>query len=270
MALEKHSSKPSEEVFHRLTGMRILSLPATTRFVRDPEVDILNPTALATRARRELNERPELTTVVIEGEFTHLSFIHEPDLLPIEVHDIAPPQPPKLLHQAQRVLAYQDVGAPVDLQPRVGDLVKMAARAETGEVVLPCYGGDDLPSGKTIHYLDRLPEGLDELEATLIGCRRSLDIYQGHYGGEPARFVNICPADDEYLKKREASKLPNGSPEDTLCLAKCCQLKEGFEAQGNVAYVGWGATLQDVEEALCHLVRRAIDGGVAPVNEAEA
>lgn len=283
LALDKHSPRPGEELFHRLTGLRVLALPGTTRFVRDPGVDVLNPTALATRAQRELEEHPALTTVIIEGEFSHLSFIHEPELLAIEVHDLAPPRPPKLLHQARRVLDYHDVGAPVELRARLGDLVAMASRATTRAVVLPCYGGseqrfpigaagedteggpqDHPPPDKVIHYLDRLPPGLDELEATLIGCRRSQDIFKGHYGSEPTHFVNICPVDDKYLKKRE-SQTPTEGP---LCLAKCCQLKEGFQARGNVAYVGWGATLQDVEGALCHLVRRAREAGVAPLNEA--
>lgn len=283
IALDKDSDKPREDIFHPLTGLRIVSLPGTTGFVRDPTVDVLNPTALANRAQLELNLHPELTTVVLEGEFNHLSFIHEPELLSIEVHDIVPPAPPKLLHQARRVLGYHDVGAPVQLQPHLGDLATMATQAATEEVVLPCFGGDSqgriggeagaeaiepgrqkLHREKTVHYLDRLPPGLAGMEATLIGCKRSMDIYTGHYGQGPAHFVNICPADDEYLKQKERL----GPDEGHLCLAKCCQLKEGFEARGNVTYVGWGATLQDVEGALRHLVQRALKAGVAPMNQA--
>jgi len=287
LAIEKHSDRPGEKIFHNLTGLRVLSLPETTCLVSDPGVDVLNPTALATRAGKEVEANPGLTTVIIEGEFTHLSFIHKPALLPVEVHDITPPHPPKLLHQAQKVLGYHDVGTPVELLPRLGDLGDMAADAGTGEVILPCFGGrerritreatvkepedgrQNVPEKtrsnipvKIIHYLDGLPADLAGRDATLIGCERSMEIYEGHYGGTPAHFYNICPADDEYLKKAEGLEAVEG----TFCLAKCCQLKKGHKACGNVAYVGWGATLADVEGALRYLVDRAREAGVAPIN----
>jgi len=261
IALSHDPQADPDELFQPLESYQILSLPATTFHVEDELVDVLNPTALATKGCNVVHEHPEMTTVIIKGEFQHLSFIHQPRLLPILLHDIAPPYPPKLRAQAEKVLGYQDVGAPVELQTHLEDLVDMACEASTFDVILPCFGGDTLPKAKRICYLDGLPADLPVKGSTLIGCKRSLDIYQGHYKESPAHYRNICPADDEYLKECEARP-----PSDKLVLAKCCQISKGCETKGNVAYVGWGSTLKDVEEALCYLVQRAIDAEVAPVN----
>lgn len=269
VALEKHSDRPKEEIFHALTGMRVLGLPTNCVYLEDDSVDVLNPTALAAKGVEvlgyyELGGGVRPTTIIIKGEFNHLSFIHEPEMLTINLHDIAPPQPPKLLHLARKVLGYHDVGVPVLLEPRLVDIAGMAGEASTREVILPCYSGEAMPEGKNISFLDSLPDKLPEKGATLVGCKRSLDIYEQHYGKDPDSFHNLCPADDEGLKEEE-TRPPSRTG---LTLAKCCMIGEGHVSKGNVVYVGWGSTLADVEGALRYLVGRAKEAGLAPVNEA--
>lgn len=57
-------------------------------------------------------------------------------------------------------------------------------------------------------------------------------------------------------------KLAGDIPEP--CLIRCCQLEEGFNREGLVAEVPWGAEVDDVEAALRDLHRAATtEGGTA-------
>jgi hypothetical protein len=75
-------------------------------------------------------------------------------------------------------------------------------------------------------------------EAKVVGCSLSARIFKAVYGSEP-QLVNMCPVD---LLEKAGIEGP--------VLTKCCKVKEGFEIQGEVAVVPWGARVSDVAAAL--------------------
>jgi hypothetical protein len=79
-----------------------------------------------------------------------------------------------------------------------------------------------------------------------MGCELSLRIFVNLYGSEP-EFYNFCP------KKRALDKYG-----DELAIARCCTVKEGFELAGNSAFVPWGATEREVEDALRTLLKNRL------------
>ena len=91
--------------------------------------------------------------------------------------------------------------------------------------------------GVPIAFLDERPPRADW---TLVGCERSLQIHEHHYGDRPSS-VDICP-------QRLAGA--RGTP----TLLKCCLLERGIERNGHVVTVPWGATLEEVEVGLRELV----------------
>jgi hypothetical protein len=91
-----------------------------------------------------------------------------------------------------------------------------------------------------VHFLDERPPRADW---TLVGCERSLQIHEHHYGDRPPS-TDICP------QRRTGSR-------ETPTLLKCCLLERGVERNGQVVTVPWGATLEEVEEGLRELVGSA-------------
>ena len=76
---------------------------------------------------------------------------------------------------------------------------------------------------------------------TLLGCERSRQIHAELYGTEPAGRVEMCP--------RVHAGVPDGPT-----LVKCCLRERGIEVDGELVVVPWGATLEEVREALRLLV----------------
>jgi len=114
----------------------------------------------------------------------------------------------------------------------------------SGSVMFPCRASglrSDLPT----RYLDETKElSAAELSGvTLIGCSLSARIFKAVYGREP-RLLNMCPLD---LLSTRQIKGP--------VLVKCCRIKEGFEIDGDVAVVPWGARTSEVAAALKAILR---------------
>jgi hypothetical protein len=235
-AVEKHSREP---LFSPITSARWLSPPGRTRLVVDGDVDTGIPTAMLGKALA-LGLEPDETLVVV-GRYEHVNFIAHPEPVVVTVVEVAPPEPPKLWDQVQRVLAVAPLGAAVPRLERI-DLRDLALSSPPGPdgYLFPCRASGFDRLGVPAHFLDERPPRGDW---RLIGCERSLQIHEHHYGDRPPS-TDICPR-----------KL--AGPRDTRTILKCCLLERGIQREGAVVVVPWGATLQEVEEALRELVGSA-------------
>ena len=119
------------------------------------------------------------------------------------------------------------------------DLVELEALAPDAAVVLlPCRGAGVRLDGHEVHYLDERPPERDWM---LLGCSRSRQLHRWFYGrGAPG--PDTCPR-----------ALASGSGP---LLTKCCLLEDRTEIDGDVAVVPWGASLEQVKQALAALARR--------------
>ena len=222
-----------EPLFSPAAAVTVLALPADTVHVRHPEIDPGVPSQLAKVAV----EHPGARAVVVEGRYSHVSFLLDPDPLRVRVREVVPPHPAKLLDQAQRVLDVADDLPPIVLEAELIELDSLIG--DEAVVLLPCRGAGIQLDGRETHYLDERPPVRDW---ALLGCARSRQIHQWFYGrGAPGS--DTCP-------RRSA---PTTGP----LLTKCCLLEDRIEVDGDVAVVPWGASLAQVGEALLALARRS-------------
>jgi hypothetical protein len=228
----------TKNLFSRIEKVEIISMPDSTKYVEDPEIDVLSPTRMAEKAQ-ELGAE----TLIIKGMFEHVSFIHKEKLVPLMVLEVVPPEPPKLIELVKIALYSGNIGKPVKIIPQLIDLREMASKCKSQNIVFPCHASGLKSKGETF-YLDERPEFSQEAlgNMSLIGCDLSLMIFKTLYGVEP-EFYNFCP------KKRAIDMQP-----EQLTVTKCCEIKEGHERIGNIAVVPWGATLKEVEDALNNLL----------------
>lgn len=219
-----------EPLFSPITNIRMLATPSGCRFVEDAGVDVGLASALAAVAVE--TGVPHDGTLIVEGKYSHINFIHRPHPLTIRVFDVVPPDPPKLIDLVERVLAYEPLPA-IRLETTVVDLRKRAAEVEAPAYLFPCRASGVEEMGVPVFFLDEHPDPRDWV---LVGCRRTREIYD-HFYGDGVRNVEMCPRE---LKGRYPEPL----------LIRCCQLEEGFQREGRVAQVPWGAEPEDVEKAL--------------------
>ena len=228
---------PSDELFVPVVDVEVWSGPDRTQLIQDPSVDVGNATALAGAAAD--HGRPGVSGFVVKGRFEHINFIWEPDPVRIFVTEVTPPEPPKLLAQAQQVVDFDEDMPPVDLVLDSVSFDDLAATAPSDSYLLPCRGaGTELPAD--LAYLDTRPPAADAW--VMIGCERSMQFHRHFYGSEPPQ-VDICP------KRRVDEARPDGR-----WLIKCCMLERGVDLDGNRAVVPWGANLDEVRQALRLLV----------------
>jgi hypothetical protein len=225
-------------LFAPIDHVEVLALPDRCRFVVDPETDCANPTALARLAERS-GVGPD-GTLICQGKYDHVNFIHHPDPLVIRVIEVSPPDPPKLFHLIEHVLTYADL-PPIKLELERIELKDLAAKARPKAFLVPCRSGglDDLSA--PVHFLDERPAIREDW--MLIGCERSLQFHRHYYGDEPPR-IEMCPR--VIAGKRNA-----------LTMLKCCLLEFGIERDNNVMVVPWGSDLAMVEQALKEIVTNA-------------
>lgn len=227
-AVSRHSEEP---LFSPITAVEVLALPDTCLLVEDESVDVGNPSALAAKAKA-LGLGPE-ATLVVRGLYSHVNFIHRPKPLKIRVVDITPPNTPKLMSMAHKVLDYADDLPAIQLEPEYFDLRELAAQDPDAEAFLiPCRASG-LNFNVPTYFLDERPA---RRNWTMIACERSRQFHQHFYGDEAPR-IDMCP--------RRLTR-DDGSP----TLVRCCLLEERIEVEGNRAIVPWGATRTQVEEAL--------------------
>lgn len=235
-ALVAIHAEDREPLFAPIEHVEVLALPDTCVFAKDEETDCANRTDLAKLAKKigVGSDR----TLICEGLFDHINFIHHPDPLVIRVVEVAPPEPPKLFHLIEHVLTYADL-PPILLELERIEVRDLAAQVKPKAYLVPCRSGglDDL--GAPVYFLDERPP--ERKDWTLIGCERSLQFHRHYYGDEPPR-VEMCP------RKIAGDR-------DEFTMLKCCLLEFGIEQDGNVAVVPWGTDLQMVEQALKELTK---------------
>jgi hypothetical protein len=222
-----------------LVGVRDAWIVATAEqvaFVVDHEVDTGNASQLARAAR---DSGVDALVYVVEGRYQHVNFIHAPAPLRIRVVEVVPPHPPKLLDMARTVIEYDEDLPPLELDFEPIDLRDLAAAHPTDHYLFPCRcAGLDLDA--TVDFLDAGPP--QAADWTLVGCERSRQIHEALYGGEPHARVDFCPL------------LHDTHEPDALTLRKCCLRERGIEREGSRMTVPWGASLEEVRQALRALV----------------
>src|SRR5262249_36482710 len=179
-------------------------------------------------------------TLIVEGRYDHVNFIHHPDPLVIEVVEVAPPEPPKLYDLVRHVLSYAEL-PPIRVELQRIDVAELARATPAAEYLVPCRSGglDNLPA--PVHFLDERPAA--RRAWTLVGCERSLQFHRHFYGDAPRR-VEMWPR-----------RLAGARARPTML--KCCLLEHDIERDGNVMIVPWGTDLAMVERALKRLVSEA-------------
>lgn len=232
-AVVKITKQNGKDLFRPIVSYEIISLPEDTIFLRDPSMDILNPSALV-----EISMRHPGKTLVIEGVFSHVNFVHGLKPLHLRVLDNIPPAPSKLSCLVKYAMSSGFLDLPIvphvvdiDMQDKVDEV-------QTEAVMFPCVVSG-LKADKPVYFLDEAP--IVNHEVTLIGCHLSQRIYESLYR-KPVEFINVCPSDFV--------------PDDGMpTIIKCCKIKNGHQIEGNVAKVPWGATVPEVTAAIIELFR---------------
>lgn len=216
------------ELFRPIIDHRIVALPEDIDIVVDPSIDVINPSSMARVAERHPGR-----TVVVEGLFGHVSFVRPDEIVRLEVLDVVPPSPSKLSVLVKRALDAGLVHHPVVPRYTEVDLNELASGIATPAIVFPCEASG-LTSDRRIYYLDQVPD-VDE-ETTLVGCDLSGRIFRTLYRRDITR-VEMCPQE---LAPRDGRKR----------LVKCCRVREGYQLKGDLAVVPWGATVEEVADAI--------------------
>ena len=228
LAVVMVEKKRSDGLFRKVKGIRIISLPKNTVFIKDPAIDVLNVPALASVQKRSTGK-----TVVIEGMFSYMSFVSGMKLLRLMAIDNKPPEPSRLRILIDRALSSGLVELPVIPEYIDVDLEEKVKDVKTEAVMFPCKVSG-MKALIPYYFLDKAPEL--EHEVTLIGCSLSNRIYQTIYGKE-VPFINICPVD--------------AVPSDGVkTIVRCCAVKEGYEIEGNTVKIPWGATVPETIDAI--------------------
>ncbi len=223
-------------LFSPIDTIEVLALPDTCVYVQDAQTDCGNRSALAALALKHHVAADQ--TLICEGKFDHVNFIHCPRPLIVKVVEIAPPEPPKLYELVTHVLSYADLPPIVPILERI-ELKALLHGPAPAAFLVPCRSGGLDSLGAPVHYLDERPPVRENW--TLIGCERSLQFHRHYYGDEPPR-VEMCP-------RRIAGR------RDEPTILKCCLLEFDIERDGETAIVPWGADLPMVERALRMLVQ---------------
>ena len=224
-----------EPLFSPIIEAKLLVPPAETAFVEDADTDVGVPSQLAATA---LRRAPQARCVVMQGRYEHVNFILDPKPLRINVAEVVPPQPAKLLDQARRVLDVADDLPPIELVPVLFDIAELARTKPAARYLFPCRSSGLDVGGADIAFLDQRPP---LAEWVLVAPERSEQIHDWFYGEPPAGLVHICP--------RDLARDVEGPT-----LTKCSLLEETIEQDGDHVAVPWGASLAHVRTGLEMLV----------------
>lgn len=234
-ALAEVETADSPELFSPITAIRVLADPSECVWIEDDLVDV----GIASQFSRLTSQHLDARCLVVEGKYSHVSFLLNPEPLWIDVLDIVPPAPSKLVDQAQRILDLAEDLPPIGLVPDERNSLDMLASstlASSKSVLLPCRTTGVDVAGADVAYLDQRPEHEDW---TLLGCQRSADIHASFYGDRPTQ-IDTCPRQFITAERRTSGPL----------LTRCCLLQHGMEQQNRAVLVPWGSSLHEVREAI--------------------
>ncbi|CAD0186831.1 hypothetical protein RUESEDTHA_03742 [Ruegeria sp. THAF57] len=223
------------DLFSPITAVRVLAEPQDCLYVTDNWADAGIPSHLAAVADRH----PGFRCVVIEGRYSHVSFILNPDPIRLHVLDIVPPFPSKLVDQVTRVLDGAEDLPPIVVVPVLTDSREVLADERNPvpqQLLVPCRGSGIDVDNISVSYLDERPA---EKDWVLLGCERSDQIHNWFYK-KPPDLVDTCPR----------KFLPQLSQSDGPVLTRCCLLQEGIEDRADAVFVPWGASLDEVRDAI--------------------
>jgi len=223
-----------EPLFAPIEHVEVLALPDTCFYVRDPQTDCANRSALAALATQHGIGKDR--TLICEGKYDHVNFIHHPSPFVLKVVEVAPPEPPKLFDLVCHVLSYANLPPILPVLERI-ELKELVQDISAPAFLVPCRSGGLEDFGAPIYYLDERPA--ERHDWTLIGCERSLQFHRHYYGDEPPR-IEMCP------------RVIAGSRGEPTIL-KCCLCEFDIEREGEVMVVPWGANLSMIERALREL-----------------
>lgn len=233
-AVVQVGTPPTGALFRPVTDVRFLAGPAEVAFVSDERVDTGNASQMA---RAALASAHGARVCVVQGRFQHVNFIVDPAPVRVRLVEVIPPEPPKLLEMARKVLDFDEELPPMDCDFVPIDLRELAAAADADHLLFPCRSAG-LETDRRVDFLDAGPP--ERAEWTLIGCERSRQIHEFLYGTDPPARVELCP------------RLVD-SVGDEQTLMKCCLLERGLERAGARVVVPWGAALEEVRRALHEL-----------------
>lgn len=215
-------------LFAVATAIEVLAMPDECSYVVDPDADVAVPSMLAAVAAREA---PLARAVVVEGRYSHVSFILNPQPIVVRVEEVVPPEPAKLADQARRLLEVAEDLPPLRLEVNSVSFDSLAAAAPSQSYLLPCRGAGVTIDGARAAYLDERPPHEDWV---LLGCERSRQIHEWFYDESPP-MQTMCPRQRDVVG---------------LVLAKCCLLENEIAVEDTRVIVPWGASLSQVGEAL--------------------
>ena len=225
-----------DRLFNPVSAVEVLSLPDATMWVTDPSVDVMNGNSLATVADAHPGK-----TVVVEGEFGHVNFIHEEKPLRVLVFDLSPPSPAKLNALVSRALGAYQFGRPILAGHAERALGPEGDKLATHPLVyFPCKtAGLSACQPALTRYLDQPPvPDARASQAAVVGCELSVRIFREVFAAEPAAFTDVCPA----THHPEA-------PRGTYLFVKCCKVRPPYKREGNTFVFPWGVQLLDIVDA---------------------
>jgi len=232
--------KNKTEILQEIASVHVLSLPEDTSFVDDPSIEVLSGSLMG-----KLRESKGTKCVVVRGRAEHVSFFIEEPPFDLTIFDVVPPEPSKLAGLVDSVLESDLQDKYVRVRTVTRDLNELAGEVSTEIVMFPCRASGLKAKGRVM-YLDETPVLSEEEKdrVTLIGCSLSARIFKAIYGREVPSLVNMCPKD-------LVAEMGVSGP----VLVKCCRVKEGFEVEGGLGIVPWGARPSEVAEALRAILR---------------
>ena len=126
------SSEDRQPLFSPIRQIEVLALPdACCLRARSGNGLRQSLGACGTRAAKWDRRR---RTLICEGKFDHVNFIHHPQPLVVKVVEVAPPEPPKLFDLVTHVLGYADLPPIIPVLERI-ELKELARNRIAGGVI---------------------------------------------------------------------------------------------------------------------------------------
>jgi hypothetical protein len=223
-------------LFRDIAQIDVIALPNDIEYVKNSSLNVLSISTMA-----QVASKTTKLAVIVEGAFDHMSFISGETTIVLNVYDVVPPKPSKLLDLTEKALARESIDRPIILIPKILDVYTLISPTDK-IVMFPCHtsGVNLRQNNQSILFLDESPT-LTSTEAksvTLIGCDLSRKVFRTQYGVLP-KSRNMCP-------KKWALK--EGSDELSICL--CCLVDCDFKREDNLLVLPWGVTSRQVEAAI--------------------